>query len=111
MPKRDAHADETRLLGIETGASHTSVMLADGNGMALATFILEPANLRLISDSELTELLHQIHSRTGRVDALGAGVAGLRNERDRARFLRIARRVWPHTLIAVSHDLESAMMT
>ncbi len=86
-------------------------MLADGQGRSLAEFRLGPANLRLISDEDLGRLLHEIHDRTGRVDAIGAGVAGLRNDRDRARFLRIARRVWPRTPFAVSHDLESAIMT
>jgi len=99
------------LLGIETGGSHTSVMLADGEGRTLATFTLGPANLRLISDPDLRRLLREIHVQTGRVDTIGAGVAGLRNERDCARFLRIARGIWPFTPVVVSHDLESAMMT
>lgn len=111
MSKRDKEPAGRRLLGIETGASHTSVMLADGWGRSLAEFRLGPANLRLISDSDLSRLLREIHERTGRVDAIGAGVSGLRNDRDRARFLRVARKVWPGTPLAASHDLESAFMT
>ncbi len=111
MTEREAQSAGTRLLGLETGASHTSVMVADGQGRILEAFTLGPANLRLISESELKALLQGIHSRTGTVDAIGAGVAGLRNERDRARFLRVARQVWAHTPIVVSHDLEPAIMS
>ncbi|HEY2574417.1 MAG TPA: BadF/BadG/BcrA/BcrD ATPase family protein, partial [Verrucomicrobiaceae bacterium] len=111
MTGSDAHAADARLLGIETGASHTSIMLADGKGRPLKTFSLGPANLRLISDANLRALLRQIREQTGIVDAIGAGIAALRTERDRARFLRIARREWPDTPMVVSHDLEPALMT
>ncbi|MCE9519671.1 MAG: hypothetical protein K8R87_08985, partial [Verrucomicrobia bacterium] len=60
MPKRDELSVERRLLGIETGGSHTSVMLADGQGRSLMEFKLGPGNLRLISDADLSKMLHEI---------------------------------------------------
>ena len=99
-----------RFLGIQTGATHTTVLVADENGVALQQFDLGPANLYLISDFELTRLFREIKERTGKVSAIGAGIAGLRNARDRARLLRLARKVWPRTPFYAEHDLESAMM-
>ena len=110
MPKRNAPFSSERLLGIETGGTHTAVLLVDGADHSPVHFDIGPANLRLISDSDLKSLLREIRARTGSVDAVGAGVAGLRNARDRARFLRIARGVWPQVPVAAADDLASAMM-
>ena len=110
MAKSSASSAHARFLGIETGATHTTVLLVDEEGKALNQFTLGPANLRLISDTDLKKLLREIHDRTGEVSAVGAAVAALRNERDRARFLRIAGKIWPQVPITASHDLDSAMM-
>ncbi len=109
MSKHNMSATGKRFLGIQTGATHTTVLLADEKGAGLLQFDLGPANLRLISDYELTQMFREIQQRTGEVCAIGAGMAGLRNERDRARVLRLAKRVWPRTPFHAAHDLESSL--
>ena len=99
-----------RFLGIETGATRTTVLLVNEADEALKQFTLGPANLRLISDGELRRHLQEIRDRAGEVSAIGAAIAGLRNERDRARFVRYSSKVWPQVPVNASHDLESAMM-
>ncbi len=102
-------ASSSRFLGIQTGATHTTVLLADEKGTKLLQFDLGPANLRLISDYDLTRMFREIQKQTGEVSAIGAGMAGLRNERDRSRVLRLAKKVWPRTPFHAAHDLESSL--
>jgi N-acetylmuramic acid 6-phosphate etherase len=100
-----------RFLGIETGATHTTVLLADEHGKALKNFQLGPANLRLISSEEFSQLLRSIRRRLGhRVSAIGLGMAGLRTRADHARVIRTVHGIWPGVPVHASHDLESAMM-
>lgn len=99
------------LLGIETGATHTTVLLADEQGHAIKNFQVGPANLRLISGEDLSHLLRGIHRRIAHpISAIGLGMAGLRTRSDHARVLRILHGIWPDVPIHASHDLESAMM-
>jgi N-acetylmuramic acid 6-phosphate etherase len=100
---------EPTYLGIETGATHTTVMVADGSGKQLDRFELGPANVLLSSDGELERFFIEIKARTGEVSAIGAGMAGLRNEQDRERVDAIARVVWPETPFRATNDLETAL--
>ena len=98
-------------LGIETGATHSTVLLADEHGNALKNFQVGPANLRLISSEELSQLLRGIRRRLGHpVSAIGLGMAGLRTRADHARVERTVHGIWPGVPLHASHDLESAMM-
>ncbi|RYD34808.1 MAG: hypothetical protein EOP87_08490, partial [Verrucomicrobiaceae bacterium] len=65
-------------LGIETGATHTTVVVADEAGRMVDRFELGPANVLLSTDGELERFFIEIKSRTGEVSAIGAGMAGLR---------------------------------
>ncbi len=77
----------------------------------LHAFDLGPANLQLISNDDLLELLREIHTRVGSpVSAIGLGMAGLRNDTDHERVTRLIHTVWPGVPLRASHDLESAMM-
>ena len=109
VPAQDTR-QRPRLLGIESGATHTAVLLADDAGEVLARSDLGPANLRLISESDLRGLLQEAKLRTGEADAIGCGIAGLRNEIDRARVVRAASDVWPRVPFRASDDLESALL-
>jgi N-acetylmuramic acid 6-phosphate etherase len=106
-----SHGASLRFLGIETGATHTTVLLADEKGAAHQSFHLGPANLRLITNDEFVHLLREIHARIASpVSAIGLGMAGLRNATDHARVSRLIHSVWPNVPLHASHDLESAMM-
>ncbi|WAC19279.1 N-acetylmuramic acid 6-phosphate etherase [Luteolibacter sp. SL250] len=96
-------------LGIETGATHTTVMVEDGAGRQVDRFELGPANVLLSTDGELERFFLEIKARTGEVSAIGAGMAGLRNEQDRRRVDAIARVVWPETPFQATNDLETAL--
>jgi N-acetylmuramic acid 6-phosphate etherase len=100
---------EHTYLGIETGATHTTVMVADASGRQLDRFELGPANVLLSTDGELERFFIEIKDRAGQVSAIGAGMAGLRNEQDRERVDAIARVVWPETPFHATNDLETAL--
>lgn len=96
-------------LGIETGATHTTVLVVNAAGGTLDRFELGPANVLLSTDEELDHLFREIRSRTGEVSAIGAGMAGLRNEQDKQRVDTIAQKVWPETPFHATNDLETAL--
>jgi len=96
-------------LGIETGATHTTVVVVDGGGAVMDRFEMGPANVLLSTDAELERFFREIRERTGEVFAIGAGMAGLRNEQDKKRVDGIARGVWPETPFHATNDLETAL--
>ena len=97
-------------LGIEAGATHTSVLLADEDDQVLMRFDLGSANVRLASDAELTRLFQSISERTNSPASIAAGMAGVRNETDLRRVLTLARCVWPEVPLRITSDLETPMM-
>lgn len=94
---------------METGATHTTVLVEDEQGAEVGRFELGPANVLLSTDQELTSFFREIRTRAGEVDAIGAGMAGLRNERDRMRVEGIAKKIWPDTPFRATNDLETAL--
>lgn len=96
-------------LGVETGATHTSVIKIDSLGIELLRLSYGPANLRLISDALLQELFEAIKDQAGDVSAIAMGIAGLRTRDDKSRVIRIARRVWPKTPFYAGSDMEIAV--
>src|SRR4051794_11887993 len=105
--------DRTRttdtFLGIETGATHTTVLLVDGDDAVVERFDLGPANIQLLSNVEITHILRKIGERTGRPAAVAAGMAGLRNENDRRRVMDLAQQEWGATPFLATNDLETAL--
>jgi hypothetical protein len=91
-PFMDSHSstNTATFLGIETGATHSSVILVDGNDAVLQRLDLGPANVKLLSNVEITRLFRQIRQSTGFPTAIAAGMAGLRNENDRQRITELA---------------------
>ena len=62
-------------LGIETGATHTTVLVADEAGRTVDRFELGPANVLLSTDSGLERFFREIKSRAGDVSSIGHGGA------------------------------------
>jgi N-acetylmuramic acid 6-phosphate etherase len=96
-------------LGIECGGTRTVALLTDAQGRVLRREESGPANFRLITDQQMKTLFAGIARRFDQPVAIGIGMAGVRDDPDHDRILRIAGRIWPRTPCAVSHDLETAL--
>src|SRR3954463_7487595 len=96
-------------LGIETGGTHTTVLLVDSTDTVLQQLDLGPANVALLSNVEITRLFRQISQSTGAPTAIAAGMAGLRNENDRRRVTDLAHQEWEDTPFLATNDLETAL--
>ncbi|WP_075089870.1 hypothetical protein [Verrucomicrobium spinosum] len=97
-------------LGIETGATHTTVLSVRGENEVIDRFDLGPANIRLATSAELIHLFESIRDRlTIAPSAIGGGFAGLRNEDDRRRVVNLVQGIWPDTPFLATDDLETAL--
>lgn len=96
-------------LGIEAGATHTTVLAVDDEGCVKHRFDLGPANVRLSSDDALLRLFRAIKRKTGAVRGIAAGMAGLRTATDRERILALGARVWPQRPFTPVSDLETPL--
>jgi len=96
-------------IGIESGATHTVALAADGNLSARARFETGPANLRLISDRQLLSHFRQIRSKMPGPNALCIAMAGARNSNDFRRIESAAAKIWPGVPCRATNDLESAL--
>ncbi|QIF04227.1 N-acetylmuramic acid 6-phosphate etherase [Roseimicrobium sp. ORNL1] len=96
-------------LGIETGATHTTVLLVDEKDQTLQRFDLGPANVRLLTNVEIAKVFREIKRRTGEPSAVAAGMAGLRNEADEKRVRDLAVHEWPGIPFHATNDLETAL--
>lgn len=99
-----------RWLGIETGATHSTILVA-GQGHDVADrFELGPANVRLTTSANLTRFFETIRERAGSLfSGIGAGFAGVRNEDDRHRVVALMTAIWPDVPLVVTDDLETAI--
>jgi N-acetylmuramic acid 6-phosphate etherase len=97
------------LLGIEGGGTRTTALLADARGREIQRAIFGPGNVRLLDDRELRRLLRQISKQFESPDAIGLGLAGSRQPKDRARVQAEVTKVWKATPCRVTHDLEIAL--
>lgn len=99
------------LLGIEGGATHTTVLLVDHQGAALRDFALGPSNVLLSTDVELAALFLEIRKGLGdaRPDAICAGLAGVRGESERQRVRTVLDGVWPGVPSTIVDDLQTAL--
>jgi N-acetylmuramic acid 6-phosphate etherase len=97
-------------LGIEGGATRTSVILADSNDEVVTQFTAGPCNLRLMSQNDLEAHLRSISERLPRVpDTIGIGLAGVRLQADLEVLVAKVGRVWPGVPCTPSDDLMTAM--
>lgn len=98
-----------RFLGIEGGATRTVALLADSQGKTLRRLEAGPANLKLLTDSQLTEHLFGFAAALPRPDAVAIGLAGAWAESDKTRIRLAAGQAWPGVPCFATHDLETAL--
>ena len=99
-----------RVLGMEGGATSTSVLLARADGSEVRQWSEGAANQRLMTDRELGDHFRTIAAKVPEpVSALGIGLAGTRTDAHRERILKLAARVWPGVVCVATNDLETAL--
>jgi N-acetylmuramic acid 6-phosphate etherase len=100
-----------RVLGIEGGATHTTVLLTGMNDEVLREFSIGPANVLLLTDAELSSLFREIQTGLGdeMPDAICVGLAGVRGEKEVARVRSALEPLWPDIPCRVTDDLETAL--
>ena len=96
-------------LGIEGGGTRTVALLADLTGHLVKRAEFGPANLRLLTDAQLARHFRAIAKAFPKPAALGIGLAGAREERDRERIRRAAAIVWRGVACHATNDLETAL--
>lgn len=99
--------DTKLILGIEGGGTKTGWVYyraLENQTELLQSGKLPAANLRLITDVALLEMLRHLPQDATNV---GLYLAGCITEEDRARTRKIARESWPHAAIAVGSDRDS----
>src|ERR1700678_4291307 len=97
-----------RILGIEGGGTKTEWALLDENSRELQKGALAAANLRLITDADLLQLLRVLPTQATHV---GAFLAACANAADRRRLEALVQSVWPAAVVTVGGDRESGFAT
>jgi N-acetylmuramic acid 6-phosphate etherase len=106
--KRDANAPS--YLGIEAGGTRMVGLFGAGDGSPVRRAEAGPANLRLLTDAQLTARFMEIAGSFPTPSAVCIGMAGARAESDRERIRRAAAKVWPKAPCLATNDLETALM-
>ena len=98
-------------LGIEGGATRSTLVLADSSQKTLLELQGGPANVRLLSDRSLATLLRGFARQLPVCGLSGIviGLAGARTDADLARIRHAAQRVWPRVPAYATNDLETAL--
>jgi N-acetylmuramic acid 6-phosphate etherase len=100
-------------LGIESGGTHTTALLAPGGGQDCLRSEFGPANLRLMDDDALAQHFAAINTLCQQAQAplagIAIGMAGARTESDRQRIRAAAAKVWPNVPCYATNDLETAL--
>ncbi len=113
LPLPDSSSSPRFLLGIEGGATRTSVLVTDTACQELLQFTDAAANQRLMTDRELSELFRGIAAKVSAsspdIAAICIGLAGTRTDAHRERIRRLAARVWPGVPCVATNDLETAL--
>ena len=107
--KRHPKSPGERYLGIEGGGTRTVVLLADVNGRTRCRLETGPANMKLMTDAQLTQRLRSIATALPLPDALGIGLSGAWAEADFGRIRSAAAKVWPRIPCYATNDLETAL--
>ena len=97
-------------LGIEGGGTRTVALLADGGGRVLHRLETGPANMKLLTEAELTRHFRSIAAALPVPDALGIGLSGAWAEADFERIRSAAAKVWPRIPCYATNDLETALV-
>ena len=98
-----------RYLGIEGGGTRTVALLADGRGQILRRLETGPANMKLLTEAQLTRRFRSIAAALPLPDALGIGLSGAWVEADFRRIRSAAAKAWPRIPCYATNDLETAL--
>lgn len=98
------------LLGIDCGGTRTIAICTAGDGKPDIRIESGPANLRLLTDSQLVRHLRTLARQLPRPDAIAIGMAGARTDADRRRLHDAANGVWPGVPHTIVNDLEIALL-
>ncbi len=96
-------------LGIEGGGTRTVALLVNTSGQLVKRAEFGPANLRLLTDVQLTRRFREIVKAFPKPAAVGIGLAGARDEKDRVRIRQAAAAAWPRVPCHAANDLETAL--
>ncbi len=96
-------------LGIEGGGTRTVALLADARKHFLQRHEAGPANIKLLSDAQLSDLFQSIANAFPRPDAIAIGMAGARSELEWRRIRDAAAAFWPAIPCHATSDLETAL--
>ncbi len=102
------------ILGIDGGASSTKAACMDDSGKVIARSSADSCNVVLRTNSEIHQILESIHhdcSKGSKNQLLGVALclAGVIDEYQCKRVLKIAKRIWKKIPIWVTDDLISAL--
>ena len=107
---RNPETAQLRYLGIEGGGTRTVALLADGRGQALRRLETGPANMKLLTEAQLTQRFRSIARALPRPSALGIGLSGAWVERDFEKIRLAAAKAWPGIPCYATNDLETALI-
>lgn len=97
-------------LGIEGGATRTSILFVGSDDEVIEQFTAGAANLRLMTKQDLEAHLRAIRDRLPYIpDSIGIGLAGVRQEKDLETLRTKVDRIWPGVPCAPTDDLLTAM--
>ena len=107
------HISAASYLGIESGGTRTTALLAPGNGKPCLRGEFGPANLRLMDDDALVRHFTGIDTLAQKAETplsgIAIGMAGARTASDRQRIHSAAAKVWPNVPCYATNDLETAL--
>jgi len=107
---RNPEPAQLRYLGIEGGATRTVALLADGSGQTLSRLETGPANMKLLTEAQLTRRFRSIAAALPRPGALGIGLSGAWVEADFEKIRSAAAKAWPGIPCYATNDLETALI-
>jgi N-acetylmuramic acid 6-phosphate etherase len=108
--KRHPQSADERFLGIEGGGTRTVALLADVSGQVLRRLETGPANMKLLTQAQLTRQFRSIAAVLPPPDALGIGLSGAWTEADFRRIRLSTAKVWPRIPCHATNDLETALI-
>lgn len=109
MPNAPSPTFEGGYLGIDAGGTRTMAFWESEDRSCSHRTVTGPANLQLLSDTELLERLHEIARVYPNPRSVVIGMAGVRSQQDRQRIEKASSRIWPHASCVATHDLEIAL--
>ena len=107
--KRQPKSPDEKYLGIEGGGTRTVALLVDSSGRPLRRLETGPANMKLLTQAQLTQHFRSIAVALAGPDALGIGLSGAWTEVDFRRIRSAAATVWPRIPCYATNDLETAL--